>query len=143
MRLRIGSQSHCAGYRPRRYYMLCGDIFEAQKLKFQRGGQPDLADVHSAFELAKEGHDLDLTYKLFENALKQLAHKLYKKAPKQKYQTPKYPDRLKMLLKWAVKLEKAGPGKTAKSGGSLMRRSSMKRGKSSKSASPSKSPSED
>ena len=37
-----------------------------------------MADVHSAFELAKEGHDLDLTYKVFENALKQLAHKLYR-----------------------------------------------------------------
>merc|ERR1711937_742528 len=119
--------------------MLCGDIFVLmQKTKFQKGGQPDLADVESAYELAKEGHDLDLTYKLFENALKQLAHKLYKKAPKQKYQTPKYPDRLKMLLKWAVKLEKSGTVKSAKSGGTLLKRSSMKRIKSTKS-SPSKS----
>lgn len=120
--------------------MLCGDIFESvAKTKFQKGGQPTLADVHSAYELAKEGHDLDLTYKLFENALQQLAHKLYKKAPKQKYSSPKYPDKLKMLLKWATKLEKSGAQKTAKSGGSLMKRSSMKRIKSKASTSPSKS----
>ena len=112
------------------WIMLCGDLFLIQKLKFQKGGQPDLADVQSAYEMAKEGHDLDLTYKLFENALQQLAHRVYKKAPKQKYSTPSYPERLRLLLKWAVKLERSGTVKSVKSGGNLMRRSSMKRIKS-------------
>ena len=87
---------------------LCKDILKQDKNAFNKGGKPSDNDIRASFELAKEGHDLELTYKGFEDAMKNLAEKLYKKKPKAKYTILSYNDKLKKLLKWAVKLQKSG-----------------------------------
>jgi len=85
--------------------VFCYDIFN----NYLKDGKPSQSDIMSSFQLAKGGHDLELTYKGFENALKNIAFKIYKKKPNAKYKTNiKYHEKLKKLLKWAKKLEKSG-----------------------------------
>eukprot|EP00484_Ammonia_sp_Unknown_P028220 CAMPEP_0197027088 /NCGR_PEP_ID=MMETSP1384-20130603/7064_1 /TAXON_ID=29189 /ORGANISM="Ammonia sp." /LENGTH=229 /DNA_ID=CAMNT_0042455883 /DNA_START=78 /DNA_END=767 /DNA_ORIENTATION=+ len=86
---------------------LCGDVLKQDKVAFSRGGKPTEMDITSAFELAKEGTDLALSYKGFEKALQNLARKMYKLRPKAKYASMEFPEKLKKLLKWCVKLEKS------------------------------------
>ena len=68
---------------------LCHDILirGAEKTAFNKGGKPTDSDIISSFELSKQENNLELTYKGFENALKNLSIKLYKKKPKAKYNT--------------------------------------------------------
>jgi len=90
------------------WQLLCADMFKQDKNAFSKGGKPKDNDIVAAFELAKEGYNLQLTYKGFESALQHLASKMYKKKPNQKYASMKLNDKLKKLLKWAVKLQKSG-----------------------------------
>ena len=87
---------------------LCSDVFKQNKAAFTNGGKPTDNDINASYQLSKEGHDLELTYKLFEKALAALAQRLFKKKPKAKYNMSlKYNDKLKKLLKWCAKLEKS------------------------------------
>jgi len=91
---------------------LCLDVLNQDNIKnaWSRGGKPTETDIDAAYLLSLEdgGFDLELTYKYFEKALSNLAQKIYKKQPKQNYASLKYHDKVKKLLKWAVKLEKSG-----------------------------------
>eukprot|EP01083_Nonionella_stella_P074375 201749_1 len=88
--------------------VLCNDIFKYGPRDL-KDAKPSANDIASSFELAKEGHDLELNYKGFEKALQMLASKIYKKQPRAKYKTDiKYQEKLKALLKWSVKLQKSG-----------------------------------
>jgi len=88
---------------------LCADLLKQDKSAFAKGGLPSKSDIDAAFELAKDGYDLQLTYKAFEVALKNLAQRLWKKKPRMnKHEEKTQAFKLKKLLKWAVKMQKKG-----------------------------------
>ena len=85
-----------------------GEIVDsAFKGKNRKGGKPNSYDTYQSFQLAKtQLYHLNLSYIEFEKALQNLAHKIYKKKPKSKYDNFDYQNKLKKLLEWAVKLQK-------------------------------------
>lgn len=77
------------------------------KIDWNKGGKPTTEDIIGAYELSKEGYDLTLGYKGFECALENVAHEMFRNAPNPKYKVRPLEEKLKLLIKWCVKLYKA------------------------------------
>merc|ERR1719499_1677092 len=95
---------------------LCKDVLLfGDKSDFKKGGKPTTEDINGAFELSKEGFDLTLGYKGFVTALENLALEMFRNAPNPKYKVRPLEEKLKVLVKWCVKLQKSEKSGAVKS----------------------------
>ena len=95
---------------------LCKDVLLfGDKSDFKKGGKPTTEDINGAFELSKEGFDLTLGYKGFVRALENLALEMFRNAPNPKYKVRPLEEKLKLLVKWCVKLHKSEKSGAVKS----------------------------